>query len=235
MKRNVVAEARSLGIEDRGDVVIGNWNTNTNTNQQNNHNNNNNNTHEEELCHGKLYDTILADYLVGAIDGFSPYYQDQIFPRLTKHLKVGGRMYVVGLNPIPDKVEGDGNLFCRVTKLRDACILLASHRCYREYPPDWIERHMEQAGLKIIDTSKFPIMYTHTTIVRQLNVARSKLKLFPSKELAKSMGKQIDELEKESLAVTGKAPNRKIQLGYDYVVTGEKIPVGDGGGGERRG
>jgi len=117
MRRNVLKEARGLGIDGTGDVVIGNWKTEgKNANQG-----------EEggELCQGELYDTILADYLVGAIDGFSPYYQDQIFPRLAKHLKEGGRMYVVGLNPIPDKVNGDGDLFCRVTKLRDACILLA--------------------------------------------------------------------------------------------------------------
>jgi len=223
MRRNVVAEAESLGIEDRGDVIIGNWKTNGDTKEGG---------EEEELCRGELYDTILADYLVGAIDGFSPYYQDQIFPRLTKHLKPGGRMYVVGLNPIPDKVEGDANLFCRVTKLRDACILLASHRCYREYPPDWIERHMKAAGLTIIDRTEFPIMYTHATIVRQLNVARSKLKLFESQDVAKAMGKQIDDLEKESLVVMGKAKNGKMQLGFDYVVTGE-LPVsggGDGGG-----
>jgi len=78
-----------------------------------------------EICAGEKFDTILADYLVGAIDGFSPYFQDQIFPCLATKLNSGGRIYVVGLNPIPDKVEGDADIFCRVTKLRDACILLA--------------------------------------------------------------------------------------------------------------
>lgn len=28
-----------------------------------------------------LYDTILADYLIGAVDGFSPYEQDTIIAR----------------------------------------------------------------------------------------------------------------------------------------------------------
>jgi 2-polyprenyl-6-methoxyphenol hydroxylase-like FAD-dependent oxidoreductase len=39
----------------------------------------------------------IADYLVGAIDGFSPYFQDRAFPRLARHLAPGGRMYVIGL------------------------------------------------------------------------------------------------------------------------------------------
>jgi len=211
MRRNVVKEAESLGIEDKGNIIIGNWQA---TGEP-----------EGELCHGEMFDTILADYLVGAIDGFSPYYQDLIFPRLCKHLKPGGRMYVVGLNPIPDTSEGDSDIFCRVTKLRDACILLAGHRCYREYPVDWIERHMEKAGLKIVNSSQFPIMYSHASILRQLNVARSKLPLFSSKTLAKEMGEEIDALERQSKAATDKSPNGGLKLGFDYVVTAEKPEV----------
>jgi hypothetical protein len=37
-------------------IVIGNW-------------------QDPSFLHGEKYDTILADYLIGAIDGFSPYFQ----------------------------------------------------------------------------------------------------------------------------------------------------------------
>jgi hypothetical protein len=208
MKAVVVKEAKALGIEDKGDIVIGNWQSKRDDG-------------EDELCHGEKFDTILADYLVGAMDGFSPYYQDQIFPRLVQHLKPGGLMHVVGLNPIPDKAPGDANIFCRVTRVRDACILLADHRCYREYPVDWIERHLEKAGLKVIKSTKFPIMYSHEAIVRQLNVARSKLPFFPSKALAKEMRETLDKLENESKIATDKSPNRRLKLGFDYVVTAQ--------------
>lgn len=110
MQTNVMEEAKKLGVDMFGKVVVGNWDDSSSS---------------QTLCKDEMFDTILADYLVGAIDGFSPYFQDLIFPRLCKHLKPGGRLYVVGLNPIPDKAEGDGNLICKVTKLRDACILLA--------------------------------------------------------------------------------------------------------------
>ena len=95
MRRRVLDEASDLGVDDRGDVIIGNW-------------------VDEDLLDGKKYDTILADYLVGAIDGFSPFFQERIFERISSHLAPGGRLYVVGLQPIPDEVEGDGNVFCKV-------------------------------------------------------------------------------------------------------------------------
>ncbi len=215
MQSNVIKEATTLGIEERGEVIIGNWQR----------------KQEEEggICYNEMYDTILADYLVGAMDGFSPYYQDQIFPRLIQHLKPGGLIHVVGLNPIPDKAPGDADIFCRVTKLRDACILLAGHRCYREYPIEWIERHLERAGLRLVKSSRFPILYSHAAIVRQLNVARSKLTLFPSKALAKEMGESIDALERESKIATDKAANKRLKLGFDYVVTARMPMEGEQG------
>lgn len=207
MRRNVLEESESLGIQDEGSILIGNWQDEGNG---------------MELCNGETFDTILADYLIGAMDGFSPYYQDLILPRLSKHLNPGGRIYVVGLNPIPDKAKGDGDLFCRVTKVRDACILLAGHRCYREYPLDWILRQLENTGLEVIGSSRFPIMYSHTSIVRQLNVARSKLKLFPSKTLAEEMGETINALEHECKLAMQRSKNGRIKLGFDYVVIAEK-------------
>lgn len=224
MRSNVRIEAAKIGIpEDIGEIVIGNWKPTSTAEAQ---------TEEEELigesgnylCRNETYDTILADYLIGAMDGFSPYYQDRIFDRLKQHLKPGGRIYVVGLQPIPDRVDGAANIFCRVTKLRDACILLAGHRCYREYPQDWVERHMIKSGLNVVGTSKHPILYTHKAIVRQLNVARSKLSYFPSQGLADQMRETIDALEKESRGATDKSPTGRLKLGFDYIVCAELPP-----------
>lgn len=216
MRRRVLDEATGLGVADKGDIIIGNWM------QQGDDDEEGDNT--EALLGGRKFDTILADYLVGAIDGFSPYFQDRIFSRLRRHLAPGGRMYVIGLQPIPDSVPGDGNVFCKITKVRDACILLANHRCYREYPLDWIERHLERAGLRTVESKKYPIRYDHGTMLRQINVARSKLKLFPSKELATEMGKVLDGLERESLVATRRQEGGRLMLGFDYVVVAE-MPI----------
>ena len=83
------------------------------------------------LLEGELYDTILVDYLIGAIDGYTPYLQDCIFDRLKKYLKPGGKMYLAGLEPIPEKEPGPADILCQTKRIRDTCILLSGDRCYR--------------------------------------------------------------------------------------------------------
>ena len=77
------------------------------------------------------YDTILADYLIGAVDGFSPFAQDLVIKRLKRHLSPQGRLYLVGMQPIPDHAPGPAEVITEVRRARDACILLAGHRPYR--------------------------------------------------------------------------------------------------------
>lgn len=43
-------------VKDPDEIVIGNW-------------------RDERFLEGQVFDTVLADYLVGAIDGFAPYFQ----------------------------------------------------------------------------------------------------------------------------------------------------------------
>jgi len=220
MKRNVQEEADRLGILDRGNVIIGNWFNMDNDNEDN-----------EEFpsslsyqLSDTLYDTIIADYLIGAMDGFSPYKQDLMIPKLVKLLKPGGRLYIAGLQPLPDKADGDANIICKVRQVRDSCILLAGHRCYREYPVNWIKRQLlQEESMKLMDTSKFPILYRHGTIVKQINVGRSKFPYFATKGMATEMGKVLDDLERQSLEATQRSPTGQITLGFDYVVAAEKL------------
>ena len=214
MRRDTQEKAESLGIADYGDVIIGNWAAGMT-------NNGDNEKEEDVLCEGEMFDTILADYLVGAVDHFAPFFQDLLFPRLVKHLKPGGRMYLTGLNPIPESSSGPGDIFCRITKLRDACILLAGSRPYREHPVEWIERHLPQAGLKVIDVAKFPKTYNVESIGRQIEAARSTLQFIKSEDVREAMSRRIDELEEESKQVCAKCQDGKFQLGFDWVVCAE--------------
>ena len=66
---------------EQGDIVLGNWD-------------------DPELLQGKKYEVVLADYLIGAMDGFSPFKQDLIFERLKQHMAPGGVLYIIGLEPI---------------------------------------------------------------------------------------------------------------------------------------
>lgn len=216
MQRNCQRELEALGVRDRGEVVIGNWFGDEAC---------------EPLVHAQQqFDVILADYLIGAMDGFSPYKQDLMLPRLLKLLKPGGRLYIVGLEPIPDSVPADAvdvnnaAIVCKVRRVRDACIELAGHRCYREYPVDWILRQIQLLSPELVvrDSQQFPILYRHATIVKQINVGRSKLPLMPV-VMQEAMGELLNDLEAESLRVTSKSPTGRVQLGFDYIVTAERL------------
>lgn len=204
MKLNVEREAQKLGVLEGNHIVMGNW--------------------FGELDLPKTqYDTILADYLVGAMDGFSPYRQDEMIPKLAKLLKPGGRLYIVGLEPIPDAAEGPRNVICKVRQVRDACILLAGHRCYREYPVEWIEKQITRTpGLQLGKTDRFPILYRYNTILRQINVGRSKFASFPTPALESAMKQVLDDLDNQAEQATINGP---IKFGFDYVVAAVKIEV----------
>ena len=51
--------------------------------------------------------------------------------RLHDHLNPNGRLYFVGMNPIPDEIVPPANIISEVRRARDSCILLAGHRPYR--------------------------------------------------------------------------------------------------------
>lgn len=204
MQRNVQKEAEHLGVLEGNHVVIGNW------------------FGELDLPQAQ-YDTILADYLIGAMDGFSPYRQDEMIPKLMNLLKPGGKLYIVGLEPIPDAAEGPANVICKVRQVRDACILLAGNRCYREYPGDWIKRQiLSTPNLKLNEMHTFPILYRYNTILRQINVGRSKFPLFPTAALRSSMKEVLDDLEQKALDATSNGP---VKLGFDYVISAEKAEI----------
>jgi hypothetical protein len=167
------------------------------------------------LEHGEVYDTVLADYLLGAVDGFAPYFQDQLFARLRRH--TAGLLYVVGQEPYPDHAETEGGrLILEIARLRDACILLAGHRCYREFPRDWVVRSLEGAGFEVQDAVSIPIVYRARFIDGQLDVCLRKLPRMADPSVAASLREHINELRARALAVC--ARDKGILFGSDHVV-----------------
>jgi hypothetical protein len=174
------------------------------------------NWQDPALLAGELYDVVLADYLLGAIDGFAPYFQDRLFARLRP--LVGQRLYAVGLAPYPDDDDSPGAALIReIARLRDACILLAGHRCYREYPLDWVLRHVEAAGFSVVDAVEMPIVYRRRFVDGQLDVCRRKLPLIADPGLRASLDRHIEELRARArpLADAG------IRFGHDWVLAAE--------------
>ncbi len=111
------------------------------------------------LLQGEVHDTVLADYLLGAVEGFAPFFQDQLFARLRG--LVGRRLYVVGLEPyvLDEPEDPAGRLIWEIGRLRDACLLLAGETPYREYPAAWTTMALERAGFRVLAQKAFANRY----------------------------------------------------------------------------
>ncbi|KAF1774386.1 Protein-tyrosine phosphatase-like [Phytophthora cactorum] len=169
-------------------------------------------------------------YLVGAIEGFAPYYQDQICGRLEKMLAPGGRIYLVGLQPLSESQAPMGSsdadveaskLVQEVARTRDACLLLAGRRCYREYPIDWSHRQLEKVGLEVANSVRLTNVYGHSAITRQLEVGRRHVPLFKDSVLADNMQQALDRVDERLEREFGsgtlpKEEQRRIRFGFDY-------------------
>lgn len=204
MRQRVQDKADEWGVAKGNSIVVGNWFGNVDLPKE-------------------QYDTILAEYLIGAIDGFAPYKQQEMIPLLVKLLKPGGRLYLVGWEPMPVTSNNPAaNILCEVQRIKDACIMIAGQRKYREYPLHWILSQVERIpNISLAaEPQVFPIRYQHEKIVSLINAGRATLEHFPSKELAKSMGAVLDDLERQSKEATDATGT--IEQGFDYLVTIEK-------------
>jgi len=185
---------------DRDRLVVGNW-------------------LDPELLAGECYDTVLADYLLGAIDGFAPYWQDQLFPRLK--LLVAGRLYVVGVEPyvpyIPESAAG--RMVCDIGRLRDACLLLAGDRPYREYPLDWVMRQLHTSGFRVVDVQPVPIRYGDRFINSQLDLCSQAIGKIADRALAVSLHSHITQLRTRALMLMEQEGG--LRHGQDYIVAAE--------------
>jgi hypothetical protein len=199
-----MAEATRMEIGDRqrsGDrLLVGNW-------------------MDPELLAGETYDTVVADYLLGAIDAFAPYWQDSLFARLKPH--VAQRIYVIGLEPYVPYVSDDpaGRIVGDIGRLRDACLLLSNDRPYREYPLDWVLRSLKAAGLRVIDTHRFPIRYGERFINSQLDLCAESLSRLRDRALAVALQTHIAELRTRALAFASREGG--LRHGHDYIVIAE--------------
>lgn len=168
------------------------------------------------LLEGEQFDTVLADYLLGAIEGFAPYWQDQLFPRLRQLTR--GTLYVIGLNPyVPyDADDEAGKLVTEIGRLRDACLLLANERPYREYPLEWVLRQLRLANFTPVEVQQFSIRYGANFVNGQLDMCATRTQRFSDRSLATAFTEHIAELRQRALNYV--AQEGGLRHGFDYVI-----------------
>ncbi|TYZ66033.1 hypothetical protein PybrP1_009049 [[Pythium] brassicae (nom. inval.)] len=175
------------------------------------------------------FDVVIADYLVGAIEGFAPFFQDAIIERIARHLAPGGRLYLVGLQPLsecaatsPDNADDVAlaALAQEMARVRDACILLAGRRCYREFPMTWCERQLRVAGFRVDGSVRLANVYKRETVQRQLQVGRNQFVWFDDAVAQDAMRRKLEALETRAAALFD--GGKKIRFGFDYVLAATK-------------
>lgn len=165
------------------------------------------------LLHGETFDEVLVDYVIGAIDGHAPYFQYRFLERLRPHVR--RRVYLAGMEPPPS----DGSELDEVVRMRDAAILLAGHRCYREYPREQVIRWLDAAGYRVLDAASFPNRLGPRFVNGQLDVAKRKLRYFTDPALAERFGAAVEDLRERALA------RGERVWGEDWVIAAE-VPGG---------
>lgn len=168
----------------------------------------------------ETFDVVLADYLIGAIDGFAPYFQDAMIERL--RAACAGRLYLVGLEPyVLDKPsDPEADIVFRIGRLRDTFLLLSGQKTYREFPLAWVTRHLERAGFRTIDIRKFPIRYRARFVNAQLDMCANRLHLVPE-DLRSALAAHVENLREQALRLETK--NEGLRLGFDYVIAAEPV------------
>lgn len=131
-------------------IVVGNWG-------------------DDDFLGRETFDLVIAHHLLVAIEATAPFFQDLLFHRLRRH--VGRRLYVIEQEPVPAKLPGDAQIVADVARLRDACMLLAGERPYREYPLGWTVDSLGAAGFRVVRRALLPIIDTQVTNTVQLDAA----------------------------------------------------------------
>lgn len=172
---------------------------------------------DPDLLQGERFDTVLADYLVGAIEGFSPYFQSALFARLAP--LVGRTLYVVGLDPyvVGDAPTEAAAMVRAIGRLRDACLTLADETPYREYPAEWVVNHLTALGFTITSARRFPNRYREKWVNGQLDMAVRRLDKIENRALAAALADQIEILRDRGLALCTQESG--LRHGADYVIS----------------
>lgn len=167
------------------------------------------------LLEGERFDTVVADYLLGAMDRWAPYRQYHLFERLRP--MVDRRLYVIGLEPYPEPPQSeDEKLVLEIARLRDACHLLTGQRPHREYPLAWTLEELERCGFEVRETRVYPILYSRRFLEEELGLTRRTLERLRIPALARGLAEAERSVRARALEHVDRYGG--LAAGSDYVI-----------------
>jgi len=183
----------------------------------------------ETMMNGSRFDVIIADYLLGAMEGFSPYMEDTLFTTLHKYVSPNGHLFLVGQEPYPlhqiSPSYPETHLVGTIMKIRDICLMLVGEHFYREYPVHRVLRSLSESGWIIEDVALFPINWGKNALQKQTELCLTKMKYKTVSTGLKSMDTSIkDDLKFYSNELIQELNDNPlitevgICFGFDYVL-----------------
>lgn len=203
---NLALKAVDTVMRSQDKIMVGNW-------------------ADRQFMLGEVYDTVVADYLLGAIEGFAPYFQSYLFRRL--HSLTRHNLYVTGLEPYVPTDKPDthaGRLLWEIGRFRDACVLMKGGMPYREYPLPWVADQLRLAGFKVFTAKHFKIRYKKLFVNAQINMAINGLDKLEDKALIQSLNNRAESLRTEALELIMRQGS--LDSCRNYVVAAEPINKG---------
>jgi len=172
---------------------------------------------DANLLKGEIYDTVIADYLLGAIEGFAPYFQPYLFKRL--HPLTRNMLYLKGLEPYvptPRPETTAGRVVWEIGRYRDACVLLSGDVPYREYPAQWVVDHLHSAGFAVQNVKHFTIRHKEKFVNAQIDLCTPGLEKLTDRGLAQALKERGEALRAEALEVI--KTDGALNFGSNYVI-----------------
>ncbi|MFK8048609.1 MAG: class I SAM-dependent methyltransferase [Halioglobus sp.] len=171
---------------------------------------------DEQFLAGECFDTVLLDYTIGAVDAFAPYFQESLLQQMAS--RTLATLYITGLEPyVPIVADDEVGLFVGdLGRLRDACMLLARDRPYREYPVSWVVAQLRRSGFTVKDAIHFRIRYRHQFLESQLAICENRVDRFIDSNLADAMRIYIAQMRKRGETLIDQHDG--LYYGRNYVV-----------------
>ncbi|MGH6729421.1 MAG: class I SAM-dependent methyltransferase [Sphingomicrobium sp.] len=173
------------------------------------------------LLAGEQFDTVLADYLLGSIEGFAPFFQAALIGRL--RALTARRLYITGMEPYVIERPGDeaGALIWEIGRYHDACLLLSGEQPYREYPLDWVVAELRRSGFQPLAAGKFPKGYKAEFVNSHIDKCRPHLERLADQALGQSLIAHGEALRSRGLAFIDS--HGSLSHGFAYVVAAEPV------------
>ena len=173
----------------------------------------------DTMLNTKLYDVVVADYLLGAIERHWPYGADTMMDRLLRVVKPGGYLLVVGLEPyelILDRNDKQDRLVLDIESIGDVAARLTGVATYRELPEEWIRHQVERKNMDyaVVATKQFEMALTKTSLGNQLDYAKTLIKTLKGTSMRQSFSQRVKELERalEGFTIHRRARNYALVI-----------------------